>query len=170
MGMPMKHGGHPWLPTIFNDFFNNDVLMRNNTAVPAVNVIETDKEYMVEIAAAGMCKHDFKIEINGYNDLTITMEKGCNCKDGECCDTDIKECKENTCKEDDKCKDDKCDCNKRYLRREFSYTRFQQTLVLPDNADTAKIEAKVKHGVLHINIPKKSVAPENKETRTIAIE
>ena len=164
MGMPMKHGGQGWLPSIFSDFFNNDVMMRNGTNVPAINVLETDKEYKVEVAAAGMCKHDFKIDINGYNDLTITMEKGCNSKDGECCDTKDEK------KDDDKCKDGKCECNGRYLRKEFTYTKFQQTLVLPDNADTGKIEAKVKHGVLHIHIPKKVTTPEPKGTRSIEIE
>ena len=58
----------------------------------------------------------------------------------------------------------------RFLRREFSYTRFQQTLILPDDADTDKIEAKVKHGVLHIDIPKKAHGSEHKMNRIIAIE
>lgn len=162
--MPIKHGGQNWLPTIFNDIFGNGSFMRSSAA-PAINVIETDKQYKVEIAAPGMCKEDFKVEINGYNDLTITMEKGCNSKDGECCDKEKMECKD-----EEKCKDGKHECNKRYLRCEFSYSKFQQTLVLPDNADRAKIEAKVKHGVLHIYIPKKSTTPDSKETRSIAIE
>ena len=125
-----------------------------------------------------MCKEDFKIHIDSENDLTITMEKSCNCncegKDGkECCCEDEKkigeECKDNKC-ESEKCEDGKCEDKGRYLRREFSYTRFQQTLILPDDADTDKIEAKVKHGILKIHIPKKNKSNGNKIDRIIAIE
>ena len=171
MSMLMKRNGQQWLPSIFNDFFNSDILVRNSSTAPAINVFETEKEYKVEVAAAGMCKDDFRIHIDSENDLTITMEKNCNC------------CKESDeCKDDKKC-DDKCDEHKceekkdekkheegRFLRREFSYTRFQQTLILPDDADTDKIEAKVKHGVLRIHIPKKANMPAEKSVRTIAIE
>ena len=167
----MKRNGQQWLPSIFNDFFNSDVLVRNSSTAPAINVFETEKEYKVEVAAAGMCKDDFKIHIDSENDLTITMEKNCNCGKENC------ECKDDkTC--DDKCDEHKCDEKKeekkheegRFLRREFSYTRFQQTLILPDDADTDKIEAKVKHGVLHIDIPKKAHSNEHKMSRMIAIE
>ena len=164
MSMLMKRNGQTWVPSIFNDFFNSDVLVRNSSTVPAINVIETEKEYKVEVAAAGMCKEDFKIHIDSENDLTITMERNCNCeeKDGkECCEEE---------KKDEKCKEGKCEDKGRYLRREFSYTRFQQTLILPDDADTTKIEAKVKHGVLKIHIPKKEKSKENKINRMIAIE
>ena len=167
----MKRERQQWLPSIFNDFFNSDILMRNSSTAPAINVFETEKEYKVEVAAAGMCKDDFKIHIDSENDLTITMEKNCNCckENGEC--------KDDKCKEEKKC-DDKCDEKKeekkheqgRFLRREFSYTKFQQTLILPDDADTDKIEAKVKHGVLHIDIPKKAHSDEHKVSRMIAIE
>lgn len=171
MSMLMKRGGQTWIPSIFNDFFNNDILVRNSSTVPAINVIETEKEYKVEVAAAGMRKEDFKIHIDSDNDLTITMEKNCNCetKNGKecCCEDDKKNMEE--CK-DGKCDTDKCEDKGRYLRREFSYTRFQQTLILPDDADTEKIEAKVKHGVLKIHIPKKAKTGENKIDRIIAIE
>ena len=160
----MKRNSQQWLPSIFNDFFNSDILVRNSSTAPAINVFETEKEYKVEVAAAGMCKDDFKIHIDSENDLTITMEKNCNCCDEKKCD--------------DKCDEQKCDEKKeekkheqgRFLRREFSYTRFQQTLILPDDADTDKIEAKVKHGVLHIDIPKKAHSSEQKVSRIIAIE
>lgn len=176
--MPMKQGPHHWIPSIFNDFFNNEILVRNSATAPAINVLETEKEYKVEVAAAGMCKEDFKISIDGDNDLTITMEKNCNCNDKECCGTDKgkEACSTEKGKEscgtdkEEKNADDRCECKGRYLRREFSYTKFQQTLVLPDNADTAKIEAKVKHGVLCIHIPKKNVTPENKGARIINIQ
>ena len=171
MNMLMKRGGQTWIPSIFNDFFNSDILVRNSSTAPAINIIETEKEYKVEVAAAGMRKEDFKIHIDSDNDLTITMEKNCNCesKDGKecCCEEEKKkteECKEN------KCENNKCEEKGRYLRREFSYTRFQQTLILPDDADTEKIEAKVKHGILKIHIPKKAKSNENKIDRIIAIE
>ena len=167
----MKRERQQWLPSIFNDFFNSDILVHNSSTAPAINVFETEKEYKVEVAAAGMCKDDFKIHIDRDNDITITMEKNCNCcKDsGEC--NDKEKC-------DDKCDDKKCDGKKdekkheegRFLRREFSYTRFQQTLILPDDADTDRIEAKVKHGVLHIDIPKKAHGSELKVNRMIAIK
>jgi HSP20 family protein len=108
-----------------------------------------------------MCKDDFKISIDSENDLTITMEKNCNC----CCDSKEKECKDEKGKEKDE-----CECKGRYIRREFSYTKFQQTLIMPENADTTKIEAKVKHGVLCIHIPKKASAPQEKTARVIEIE
>lgn len=166
----MKRGGQTWIPSIFNDFFNSDILVRNSSTAPAINVIETEKEYKVEVAAAGMRKEDFKIHIDSDNDLTITMERNCNCesKDGKecCCDEKKNEEKCN----DEKCEDGKCEDKGRYLRREFSYTRFQQTLILPDDADTENIEAKVKHGVLKIHIPKKAKTNENKIDRIIAIE
>jgi HSP20 family protein len=171
MNMLMKRGGQTWIPSIFNDFFNSDILVRNSSTAPAINVIETEKEYKVEVAAAGMRKEDFRIHIDNENDLTITMERNCNCesKDGKecCCEEEKKkteECKEN------KCENNKCEEKGRYLRREFSYTRFQQTLILPDDADTEKIEAKVKHGILKIHIPKKAKSNENKIDRIIAIE
>ena len=158
----MKRGGQTWIPSIFNDFFNSDILVRNSSTAPAINVIETEKEYKVEVAAAGMRKEDFKIHIDSDNDLTITMERNCNCesKDGKecCCDEKKNEEKCN----DEKCEDGKCEDKGRYLRREFSYTRFQQTLILPDDADTENIEAKVKHGVLKIHIPKKAKTNETK--------
>ncbi len=167
MSMLMKRNGQQWLPSIFNDFFNSDILVRNNATAPAINVFETEKEYKVEVAAAGMRKEDFKIHIDSENDLTITMEKNCNCDQKKGC-----ECSDG--KKDEKCDNEKCDesCEEkgRFLRREFSYTRFQQTLILPDDADTTKIEAKVKHGVLRINIPKKEVHEMQKESRVIAIE
>ena len=77
--MLMKRNGQQWLPSIFNDFFNSDILVRNNATAPAINVFETEKEYKVEVAAAGMRKEDFKIHIDSENDLTIKMEKNCNC-------------------------------------------------------------------------------------------
>lgn len=164
----MKRGAQQWLPSIFNDFFGNDIIARANSTAPAINVFETEKEYKVDVAAPGMKKEDFCINLNADNDLCITIEKDC------CCKKDDKECKCDEKKEGDKCKDEKCcehdESKGRYLRREFSYTKYQQTLILPDDADTAKIQAKVHHGVLHVHIPKKSPSAEQKTVRQIPIE
>ena len=64
-----------WVPSIFNDFFDNDWMVKANATAPAINVIETEKEYKVEVAAPGMTKEDFNIHINEENDLVISMEK-----------------------------------------------------------------------------------------------
>ena len=161
MSMLVKRNGQQWLPSIFNDFFNSDILVRNSSTAPAINVFETEKEYKVEVAAAGMCKDDFKIHIDSDNDLTITMEKNCGCKDNKCnCEEKGKE--NNPAKEWEESKG-------RYLRREFSYTRFKQTLLLPDDVDTSKIEAKMNNGVLCIEIPKKTPIEPQHTSRTISI-
>lgn len=64
-----------WLPSIFNDFFGNEWLVKPNFSTPAINVVETEKEYRVEVAAPGMTKDDFKINLDDENNLTINVEK-----------------------------------------------------------------------------------------------
>ncbi len=136
-----------WLPSIFNDFLNNDWLMeRRNTTAPAVNILENDDEYKIEVAAPGMTKEDFKVHINEDNELIISMEK------------------HNEEKEEDK------KHKGTYLRREFSYTQFQQSLLLPDNVEREKISAKVEHGVMSIDIPKKKVMETASAARQIEIK
>lgn len=139
--MPIRRT-QSWVPSIFNDFFDNDWMVKANATAPAINVIETEKEYKVEVAAPGMTKEDFNIHINEENDLVISMEKKAE---------NTEEKKEG-----------------RYLRREFSYTKFQQTLILPDDVDKNKIDAKVNDGVLKIELPK--VAPEEKPKTSRPIE
>lgn len=136
-----------WLPSIFNDFLNNDWLMeRRNSTAPAVNILENDDEYKIEVAAPGMTKEDFKVHINEDNELIISMEKRAEEKE-----------------EDKKHKGT-------YLRREFSYTQFQQSLLLPDNVERDKISAKVEHGVMCIDIPKKKVTETAAATRQIEVK
>ena len=136
-----------WLPSIFNDFLNNDWLMeRRNTTAPAVNILENDDEYKIEVAAPGMTKEDFKVHINEDNELIISMEK------------------HNEEKEEDK------KHKGTYLRREFSYTQFQQSLLLPDNVERDKISAKVEHGVMCIDIPKKKVTETVAASRQIEVK
>ncbi|OUN74632.1 heat-shock protein [Alistipes sp. An116] len=136
-----------WLPSIFNDLLNNDFLMeRRNTTAPAVNIIENDDEYKVEVAAPGMTKEDFKVHINEDNELVISMEKHSEEKE-----------------EDKKHKGT-------YLRREFSYTQFQQNLLLPDNVEREKISAKVENGVMSIDLPKKKETEASAVARQIEIK
>ena len=63
-----------WLPEVFNDFFYNNNMPKANATAPAINVLESDKDYKVELAAPGLCKDDFEININNDGDLTIKME------------------------------------------------------------------------------------------------
>ncbi len=142
--MPMRRNNQSWLPSIFNDFFDNEWMERANATAPAINVIENDKEYKVELAAPGMTKEDFDVHIDEDNNLVISMEK----------------------------KNEKKDENKngRYLRREFSYSKFQQTMILPDDVDKEKIAASVNNGVLDIQLPKLSKEEMPKQTRNIEIK
>ena len=130
--MPVRRTQN-WLPSIFNDFFDNDWMIKANATAPAINVFETEKEYKVELAAPGMTKEDFNVHIDEENNLVISMEKKT-------------ENKEESNKDEKK--------EGRYLRREFSYSKFQQTMILPDDVDKEKISAQVENGVLNINLPK----------------
>ena len=74
--MPTKRNyNQEWLPSIFNDFFDNEWMAKANATAPAINVIESDKDYKVEVAAPGMTKEDFNIHLSEDNELVITMEK-----------------------------------------------------------------------------------------------
>lgn len=143
--MPIrKYNNQNWLPSIFNDFFDNDWMVKANATAPAINVIENEKDYKVEVAAPGMTKDDFNIHLGDDNELVITMEK------------------KNESKEEDK-------ENKKYLRREFSYTKFQQAFVLPDDVEKDKISANVTDGVLTIELPKSTPEEKAKVNRVIEI-
>lgn len=117
-----------WLPSVFNDLFDNDWMVRANTTVtPSINVVEDEKGYTVEMAVPGMTKEDFMIHLNENNELVISMEKKTENEDKG---------------------------NKKYLRREFFYSKFKQALVLPENVDKDKIAATVNDGVLTIELPR----------------
>ena len=150
-----------WVPSIFSDFFDTNWMGRTKATAPAINVIEKKDEYKVQVAAPGMTKDDFRIHLDEAGDLVITMEKCCNCDDKEKECKDNKECKESECCDEKECK---------YLRREFSYAKFEQTLILPDDVDKSHIKAKVKHGVLHIKLPRKIAEEKPQVQQTITIE
>ena len=63
------------MPDIFNDFFDNSWMERTNYTAPAINVIENEKEYDVELAAPGLTKEDFQVHVDEDNNLVINMEK-----------------------------------------------------------------------------------------------
>ena len=143
--MPIrKYNNQNWLPSIFNDFFDNDWMVKANATAPAINVIENEKDYKVEVAAPGMTKEDFNIHLGEDNELVITKEK------------------KNETKEEDK-------ENKKYLRREFSYSKFQQAFVLPEDVEKDKISANGTDGVLTIELPKRTPEEKAKINRVIEI-
>lgn len=143
--MPIrKYNNQNWLPSIFNDFFDNDWMVKANATAPAINVIESNTDYKVEVAAPGMTKDDFQIHLTDNNELVICMEK------------------KNETKEEDK-------NNRKYLRREFSYSKFEQALVLPEDVEKDKIAANVSDGVLTIDLPKQTAEEKAKVKRVIEI-
>ena len=64
-----------WLPDVFNDFFDTNLIPRVNATAPAINVIERENEYDVELAAPGMTKDDFKVSLDEEQNLVVTIEK-----------------------------------------------------------------------------------------------
>jgi HSP20 family protein len=135
-------------PTVFDDFLNRDFFnwgltnySDTNTSIPSVNIKETSDNYEVEVAAPGMTKKDFKVQLDG-NVLTISSEK--------------------TLKQEE-------DPDVRYASREFSYQSFSRTFTLrKDVVDTEKIQAKYENGILHLLIPKMEHAKQ-KQPRLIQV-
>lgn len=122
--------------SMFNDSFLSDRMM---SRVPGVNICETEDNYQIEMAAPGLKKEDFKINLD-RNLLTVSVEQQ-------------KQNEQN---------------NKQYNKREFSYSSFVRSFVLPDSADDAQIEAKYNDGILNISIAKKEEAKSN--ARSIEIK
>ena len=133
----IKRTPETWLPSVFDDMFKADWLggttnvNRIGTSIPAVNIRETEESFMVEVAAPGKTKEDFKIELE--NDvLTISAEEQ-------------KEHQET-------------DNNGRYTRKEFTYSNFKRAFSLPETVESQKIMASYKDGVLLITLPKREEA------------
>lgn len=127
-----------------NDFFKNNFwgdLLDNqlNMNVPAVNIVEGDENFGIEVAAPGLAKNDFKINLEN-NVLTISSSR-----------EDKKEEKEG-----------------KYSRKEFSYSSFSRSFTLPESVEGDKITATHKDGILYVNIPKREEA-KVKPAREIAI-
>ena len=140
--VPARHNQN-WMPDIFNVFFDNTWMERPKATAPAINVLETPEAYQLELAAPGMTKADFDIHLDEDGDLVINMEKKSS--------------------ENEKQKG-------HYVRREFSYTKFQQTMLLPEDTDREAIAAKVENGVLTVNLPKIKKAEAEKARKQITVE
>lgn len=130
-----------FLPTVssaFEPFFYFDSpweKMNFKMNAPSVNITETDKEFMMEVAAPGMKKADFNIELDN-NVLTISSEK-----------EETSETKEDN-----------------YTRKEFSYNSFRRSFTLPENVKEEAIKASYKNGILEVHIPKSKVAVKTTKT------
>ena len=116
-----------WVDDILNNSFGTEFMSNFNTGIslPAVNVIDRDNEYIVEMAIPGMKKSDFDVNIDNQL-LTISAET----------ETEEEEKNEN------------------YTRREFGYSSFKRTFSLPKTVDTEKISANYKDGILKVELPK----------------
>jgi HSP20 family protein len=132
------------MPSLVDQFFKDDLFdhvfgWNRSVTVPSVNIVEGDNNYRIELAAPGLGKDDFKIDVEDHQ-LTISSQK------------EVK-------KEE---QDDK------YLRKEFSYSSFNRSFILPDWVEEEKIKATHKDGILSVDIPKKDEA-KTKMSRNIKI-
>ena len=131
-----------WMPTLFEDFLNNDFPVKASCTAPAVNVKESEDAYTMELAAPGIKKEYCRVNINDDGNLTIAIEN----------------------KAEHKHEDKK----HHYLRREFSYSNYEQNYTLPDDVERDKISAKVEDGILTVTLPKQ-VKEEKKFAKTIEV-
>ena len=121
---------NPWFSDVFDSIFNDSFVSdRLLTKVPAVNIAETENEFHIELAAPGLKKEDFKINLD-KNVLSISAEKKAD-SDSE---------------------------GKKYSKREYSYTSFVRSFTLPDTADQSNISAEYADGILKLNVAKKEEA------------
>ena len=118
-----------WFPTVFDEFLNSDFTPSTcTTTAPAVNVKEDEKSYTMEVAAPGIKKEWCRVSLNEEGNLCIAIENKMEHK------------------EEDK--------KQHYLRREFSYTNYQQNYSLPEDVVKDKISARVQDGILTVTLPK----------------
>ena len=144
----IRNNRNNWLDTAFNDLFDMDWTPRHVTTAPAVNVKESDKAFTMEVAAPGLKKELCKVNINNEGNLVVKIEN-------------------KTEHEDKSCKDE---CEKfHYVRREFSYSNYEQTYTLPEDVNREGIEAKVDNGILTVTLPKVSKEEKQKNTRAIEV-
>lgn len=143
-----KRNDNNWMSNFFNDFFDTDMMPRMNATAPAVNVKESDKGYVMEIAAPGLKKEYCRVSIDKDGNLNLKIEDKFEHK------------------EEDKAEDKK----EHYLRREFNYSNYEQTYVLPEDVDKEKISAKVENGILTVDLPKMSKEAEKEAGKRIEVK
>lgn len=146
MGTLVKTNGNlfPTIPSLFDDFFTRDFFDRSNfnqvsssETLPAVNIQETNKSYEIEVAAPGMNRDDFNIELNN-NILIVNAHR-------------TKEIE---------------DKGENYMRKEFNYQQFQRSFQLPQlMVEQEKVCARYNNGILSITLPKKESATLNSSRR-----
>ena len=145
MLLARRNNEQNWLNNWFDDsFFDTDLMPRVNATAPAVNVKENDKAYVMDIAAPGLKKEFVRMNVDQDGNLNVAIENKMEHK------------QENK--------------KEHYLRREFSYSNYEQTYVLPDDVNKDKISAKVNDGILEINMPKLAPQEINKTLKKINIE
>ncbi|MEI5984122.1 MULTISPECIES: Hsp20/alpha crystallin family protein [Sphingobacterium] len=121
---------NPFVNNVFDNLFNDSFISdRLVTRVPAVNITESPEAFQIELAAPGLKKEDFKINVD-KNIISISVEK----------------------------KEEKVEDGKTYSKKEFSYTSFSRSFTLPEVVDYANIDASYEDGVLAIKIGKKEEA------------
>lgn len=128
MLFPVIRTNNDWLDNAFNDFFSDNALSRMNATAPAVNVKVNENGYVMEVAVPGIKKEYCRVNIDDKGNLEIAIENKLEHKEEE--------------------------KKEHYLRREFSYSNYQQSYVLPDDVDREKVSAKVLDGVLEIALPR----------------
>jgi HSP20 family protein len=123
----------PAFNDVFESFLNADPFLSksNLSRNPAVNIAEDDNEFHIELAAPGLIKEDFKINLE-KNLLSVSAERSEE--------------------------EDEIVRSKKYNRLEYNYSSFMRTFTLPDSADHAKIRAEYKDGILFITINKREEA------------
>lgn len=133
--LPMLRRSRVNVPSLMDEFFGRDLIQnffedQTGISMPAVNVVETNDNFRIEVSAPGLEKKDFKIDLDN-NVLTISSEKE----------------ERNESQEEGK-----------FMRREFSYSSFRRSFSLPNSVDAEKIKANHKDGILSIILPKREEA------------
>ena len=143
-GIAPKNSLSRYVDDFFNDTYrkmlNWEGIDSDGMTVPAVNVSDHDDNYELHLAAPGMKKEDFQININN-NVLVIRAERKAERKDHESA----------------------------YTRREFRYHSFERRFTLPENINQEKIEARYEEGILKVNLPKMPILEAEREVKKIAI-
>lgn len=135
------------IPSILNEMmnFNNWVnpIVARETAMPKMNVSETDQQYDLELCVPGLKKEDLQLSVDHENNLVVEMKKTESVSENQ---------------ED-----------RKYLRREFRSMQFRQTIALPENVKKEQISAKVENGILTIVLPKFTTEEKQQLVQTIEI-